>query len=404
MIQGFGTSDVGNARDENEDSFLVDNALGLYIVCDGMGGEVAGKRASQIAVQSIKKTISELKPRLSLIESEEQLCRTMAEVVRNAVQAASDDILEQAEIDPSLKGMGSTVTMLFVQGVKACVGHVGDSRMYLYRDECLHQLTKDHTVVQDLIDTGVIKAEKAETSPYAHVLTRALGKAALVPCDTLVFEILPADRLLICSDGLSAHAEFHELETLIASSALAMLSQQLVSEARLRDGSDNITAVVVAADYAVAEQDRARGEEVRLQLDTLKQMYVFSDLTMQELLRVMDVVRIEDCSDGEELIREAEQGNSLYIILQGSFSVERHEQVITTLSRGNHFGEMSLLSNAPRSATVRAIADSRLLRIDRQDFIDLLVSESRIGVKLLWRLSGKLSQYLNNANIQIYGE
>src|SRR5690606_25652389 len=196
---------------------------------------------------------------------------------------------------------------------------------------------------------------------------------------------------LICCDGLSSKAQVVELQRSLAAPELAVAAEKLVNEAKVRDGSDNITAIAIGVSEQVPAEVQARGDDVRLQIETLKQMYIFSELTMQELLQVMDLVKVESCESGDQLIREGEEGSSLYIILQGSFSVERQDQVITTLSRGNHFGEMSLLNNSPRSATVKAIAPARLLRIDRQDFVRILVSESMIGVKLLWKLSGQLS-------------
>ncbi len=225
-------SDVGLVRKGNEDSYLINRRLGLFVVADGMGGHEAGEVASFLAVKTLEETLENNK------ESEGALVL--------AIQAANSEIFRQAQEKPYLNGMGTTLTAVYYHNGKAYLGHVGDSRAYLIRNFQATLLTRDHSLVDELVRSGHISEEEAQNHPQRHIVTRALGTEASVEVDILSPAIEQGDRLLLCTDGLSNLVKPEEIiqavnSTNIPRDALEMLRQQALE----RGGFDNITALLI---------------------------------------------------------------------------------------------------------------------------------------------------------------
>lgn len=400
-VTGYSCSDVGRVRSENEDSFLVDDENGLYIVCDGLGGHAAGKFASETTVTHIAEYLSARLPQtLSSQPWHDHHARTIA-VIQGALREAGAHLIQLAQQNQELSGMGTTATVVKRIGNKLVMAHVGDSRLYLFRRGELHQLSKDHTVAQELYDHGVLTADQALHSPHAHILTRSIGQIDVVIVDTLCFELLPGDICLLCSDGFSnAIDDNEELVGLLESAAPEQLVHNLVNLAKEKDGSDNITVVMIEACEGDEEKnkERQRQESVYLQLDTLRQIILFQDLSLTELLKVMDHVTLLECDPGWKAISEGDIDQSLYVIISGTFSVDTNGTRLTELSPGSHFGEMALVGDEPRSATVTAISAAQILTIKREDFLSIIKDDSGLGVKMLWRLGEELVKRLARAN------
>src|SRR4051812_24582207 len=216
VIKSWARTDVGHKRKHNEDSYLVDEALGLYAVADGMGGHAAGEVASAQAVKSIREALAEGKPVLEAfaksptVESREQI----ASLMERAIHKACADIYAIAGSDMGKRGMGTTVVALLAAGKKAVVGHVGDSRVYLYRNGRAHQLTEDHTIIQEQLKRGLITRDQVATADNKNVITRAVGIQPSVAVDTLVTDLLPGDLFVLCSDGLHGYLADEELPAL----------------------------------------------------------------------------------------------------------------------------------------------------------------------------------------------
>src|SRR5207253_4225364 len=191
---------------------LVDKDLGRYAVADGMGGHAAGEVASAQAVKSIRDALAEGKPILEAftksptVESREQI----ASLMERAIHKACNDIYTIAGGDLGKRGMGTTVVALLAAGRKAVVGHVGDSRVYLYRNGRAHQLTEDHTIIQEQLKRGLITKEQVPTAENKNVITRAVGIQPSVAVDTLVTDVLPGDLFILCSDGLHGYLRSEE--------------------------------------------------------------------------------------------------------------------------------------------------------------------------------------------------
>ncbi|MEX0743263.1 MAG: Stp1/IreP family PP2C-type Ser/Thr phosphatase [Actinomycetota bacterium] len=227
MIKVGATSDIGQVREGNEDSFLVLDPL--YAVADGMGGHRGGEVASNLALQTIQR----------LFTAQEG---TLTEQVEQANRA----VFERSQSDRDVAGMGTTLTAALVQGAQVRLAHVGDSRAYLYRDGELQLLTEDHTLVHKMLMEGEISESEAETHPHRSILTRALGVDGSVQVDEEVVEMRNGDRLLLCTDGLTGMVSDEQIKAVLAESKDPQEAvDRLVRAANRAGGIDNITAVVI---------------------------------------------------------------------------------------------------------------------------------------------------------------
>ncbi len=234
---------TGKVRRTNEDSYLDDPPL--FAVADGMGGARAGEVASRLAID----TFRELQP----IAGEDAEAR-----LRRVILEANRRVLERSQSDPSAAGMGSTVTSALLDGDRVVLGHVGDSRAYLLRDDVLQQLSHDHSLVAELERAGRLTHEEAAVHPQRSVITRALGATPELEVDTSVVQVRPGDIVLLCSDGLSGLVGDDAIAGLIGGEgSLEDGVRRLVRAANDAGGDDNVTAVAFriagdAGDAAVA--------------------------------------------------------------------------------------------------------------------------------------------------------
>jgi len=220
------SSNIGLVRKKQDDSSLQQSPL--FVVADGMGGHAGGDVASRIAIETLAQKVSEEEGALSA-----------------AVRDANRSIYEEAGKDPSLKGMGTTVTAMYANEDSVQIVHVGDSRAYLLRDG-LSQLTRDHTYVGRLVSQGRISPEDADHHPQRSYLERALGIGADVEVDVDVFDVMPGDRILLCSDGLHSMIDDLAIEQILSSiDDPQEASDRLCEEAVNAGGHDNVTTIVV---------------------------------------------------------------------------------------------------------------------------------------------------------------
>ncbi|HJL19638.1 MAG TPA: Stp1/IreP family PP2C-type Ser/Thr phosphatase [Sandaracinaceae bacterium LLY-WYZ-13_1] len=244
---GVGLTDIGRRRMSNEDAFLLDNDLGLYVVADGMGGHAAGEVASREAVDTVMGMVRRGHEAVDRFLDEGPSAdnvRAVQRLLESAVQAATYMVFAIAENDPDQKGMGTTVSALLLMESHAVVAQVGDSRIYLVREGGSYQLTEDHTLVAWQVKQGIISEAEAQLSPHKNVITRAVGSRDYVQVDTQTIEIGPGDRFLLCSDGLHGYLQDEEIPQVLALGPEVACSR-LIDLANARGGRDNITAVVV---------------------------------------------------------------------------------------------------------------------------------------------------------------
>ena len=240
-------TDKGIKRTHNEDIFLVNDEIRLYIVCDGMGGHAGGEVASQIAVHTIEEIIrnnhSELQSHLLKQEEREEVIR---EHLRHAIRLAGRKIFSIAVQEHRYRGMGTTCVACLVDEKNLYVAHVGDSRCYLIRDNTIEQMTEDHSLVNEQIQAGIITKEEAVNHKSKNVITRSLGYNKEVEVDVQVFPLTINDVVLLCSDGLCNLVTSDEMLQKVSSphSSLQHICRQLVNRACEMGGDDNITVVL----------------------------------------------------------------------------------------------------------------------------------------------------------------
>jgi protein phosphatase len=244
-LRSYGLSDVGRRREINEDAFVCDDDLGLWVVADGMGGHAAGEVASHEAIDTIhgmvKRGKAALSPGGDITDDKLRAARRMLE---GAVQAATYMVFAMAELDTNKAGMGTTISAMMSLGEYVVTGQVGDSRIYRVRNEQAVQLTEDHTLIAWQIKQGLITEEEARHSRHRNVITRAVGNRDYVQVDTNVVEAELGDVFLLCSDGLHGYLATDEIPDVALTGGLAGV-RQFIDLANLRGGRDNITAVLV---------------------------------------------------------------------------------------------------------------------------------------------------------------
>lgn len=403
-IRFFAATDVGNVREHNEDNFLVDKKLSLFMVADGMGGHAAGEVASAIAVRTIHEEIKRERELLTdFVAGSRGASRVtnkdILALLEHAVQRACSRIHEEAQADPQKRGMGTTLSCLLILGGRGFIGHVGDSRIYMVRGGAVQQVTEDHTVFNELIKRGKLSKEQIEKVGHKNAITRAVGVYERVDVDTLMIEVLAGDQFLLASDGLTGYLENTEELGKYTSEDGDSVTKNLVELAKQRGGKDNITVVLVRLGGDANDDERAK--RLALKREVLGRMPLFARLSDREILRVMQSVEVRTYDDGQIVIREGDKGDELFIVLAGKVNVSRGGETLTRLGAGEHVGEMALIRAVPRSATVTAEGGAELIVIRRTDFFELLRNEHEIAVKMLWQFLGVLADRLDQTSSEL---
>jgi len=240
-LEYFSATDTGRARNNNEDSVAVDEASHLVVLADGMGGYNAGEVASGMATSFIKAELGRWLAEASDNASDTDVRRAMDICVDNANRA----IFNAANSNPQYAGMGTTLVVGVFRDGRLLMGHVGDSRGYRLRGGRLAQITHDHSLLQEQIDSGLITAEQAAFSANKNLVTRAVGVEDTVLLETHLHDVLPGDTYLLCSDGLSDMLDDESIAQLLQSSdALTEVAAALVDAANDAGGKDNISVVL----------------------------------------------------------------------------------------------------------------------------------------------------------------
>ena len=242
VIQGEGLTDVGRVRATNQDAFLANKEQRLYVVADGMGGHAGGEIASSLCIKEISNFLDKNK---EIIDAKSKHPDPrIRSIILNAINHASTKIYERALEEPSLKGMGTTATVVKIIDMHAYVGHVGDSRCYLIRCGLIYQITNDHSLVSEQVRAGIITKEEAELHHLRNVITRSVGYQEEEDVDGTSIELEPGDFLVICSDGLHGKVADREISRVVQEKGVDAL-RHLVDLANSRGGDDNITVVIV---------------------------------------------------------------------------------------------------------------------------------------------------------------
>lgn len=248
-ITSCGITDVGMKRTNNEDNYLINDELNLFVVCDGMGGHVGGEYASAIAVTTVEEVLTSIEqdPDMAMGEEDDPIERTR-ERVRYAIRLAGKRIYEKAMAEPEYKGMGTTALVLVIDRGNFFIAHVGDSRGYLLREGRIEQLTEDHSLVYEKVKAGVLTMEEARNHKYKNIITRSLGYMEEVEIDIQLRAVRRGDRFLLCSDGLSNLVTTAEIGEALRRNSPQEAARGLIAMACERGGDDNVTVVCVRVD------------------------------------------------------------------------------------------------------------------------------------------------------------
>lgn len=240
-------TDTGMVRSHNEDSIIVNADLGLAILADGMGGYNAGEIASAMATSIVQHAIEKKLHSTDVVELDHP-AQFVAHILGQSAVAANTAIFEAGLEEPAFSGMGTTLaTVLFYENAVA-VAHIGDSRVYRLRDNVLMQLTRDHSLLQEQLDAGLINQEQAQFAQHKNLITRAVGVDLMLEADINDFFVLSGDQYLLCSDGLSDMLTDAQMANIMTTgSDINEVVSTLVARANEEGGRDNISAILIRA-------------------------------------------------------------------------------------------------------------------------------------------------------------
>lgn len=402
-ITAFAQTDVGSQREHNEDAYLVDHDLGLYIVCDGMGGHAAGEVASQETIRIVQDVI---RRQQGLIQAYIQLpsfeYRTrVTHVVEEAINTACAEVYTMGQRDPEKTGMGTTIVLLLALGEAVMIAHAGDSRIYLIRDHQAHQLTEDHSLVGHMLKSGRLTREDAAGWPYANVITRSVGTKPTVRVDSLFVECLSQDRFVLCSDGF--HTYLNRPEELVQMSdhlSLDALVAACVLRANEAGGKDNITVIAMQVD-AVRQMGGESGVPVTRKIEALRHIRLFRSCSAHELVKILNIMHVRSYETGDIILKEDTIGDEFFILLAGQVDILKEGQHLLTLGPGTPFGETALLEGAARAATVRAHVPTKVMLLYGKDLYALLDQEPTMAIKLLRNFVLALHQRLRATSAEL---
>jgi serine/threonine protein phosphatase PrpC len=399
-LLSFSATDLGKVKDQNEDFYYASEQDGIFIIADGMGGHAAGEVASRMAIDLTLRSIlpkREELTQLAEIDSAENRKRILA-ILEEVVRVADQAIYDRAQNEPEKRGMATTIDVLFIINGSAFIAHVGDSRVYLIRSQQSFLLTTDHTLANHLYSQGKLSAEEIEKIPHKQALMRALGMASGTQIDAIHLDLLRGDKFLLCTDGLSHYFKTNnDLLNLWGDTTSQGIAEDMIQFANQQGGRDNTTVILVSVDDpGVSQKHVETTQKIRL----LQHISLFKELSYQEMLQLLPLTQEMNVAAGQTLIKEGESGDELFILLSGQVEVASEGVTITTLGPGHQFGELALVDDRPRSATIKALEASRLLVLKRNDFRQL-TRNGELAPKLLWNLIFNISERLRNTSWQL---
>lgn len=390
-----GESIRGSGHIKNDDHFLVKKEVGLHIVCDGFGEEGRGAVASQMTTDFIshvmmaqKKIFSDYK-----LKPTDKLKQNITELVEQAVNKISLQILSIISKDSVRRQMGTTLSMVLVSGNGVFLAHIGNSRIYLLRGENVHLLTEDHVRKKMDKKTKIVDDELSSHGLNSTTLTRMLGASQQLKVDLLYFEVMPGDMLLLCTDGASDVLDTSKIFEILNGNEENNLSKAVLAYTKLHNPDENATAVTISFKPS---KEKAETPTPQAKFSTLQKIPLFSQFDYKEMSKIMTFMKTKKFKAGDDIVTEGETGEELYVIISGAADVIVHGKIVAELSESNYFGELSLIDKESRSATVRAKSDLEVLVLERKDFDHLMSHESQISVKMLWRFAQTLTARIRN--------
>lgn len=384
-IEGIGLSDIGLRRACNEDFIFVDNELHLYIVCDGVGGGGNGDIASKMAAESVVSYIKNNDAAFQEFYKSGKIS-ILEELLKLSIQEACHNVFSAAHKNPKLTGMASTLTALLFINDRAILGHVGDSRLYLARNNQVYIVTEDHTLGREARERYSMSEEDIKVNKLDHILNRSIGYFKSVEVDTLIFDILPGDELILCSDGLHNYLRNPvQLLPMLEHEEVNSSLKEMVEFAIKGGGSDNISVIIIQAklEDSIYMGFNSGKNELLNDFSILDKIYLFKDLNFIRVNRLLNICETIELKAGETVKEQNEKVSGVYIVYNGEVETNAENKVSQTLSKGNIFGQLSLMMDYHVPFKVTAKTPCTLLYISSHHYKTLCRNHPKFGVKLL---------------------
>lgn len=373
----------GLAKSRNEDSFIADPDLGLFLVADGIGGQQGGGEASRMVALTIHNRILRSQALIKeygaspSVENRQKII----DLLNLSVREANDRIHKLSWMRRDTQRMGTTLTGLLIAGATTFVFHVGDSRLYLVRNGHAEVLTVDDSLFSHLKQSGKLKKQEKQSFPLQNIITKAVGLKSVIMPLLFDFKLLPSDRLLLCTDGLHGYFTEGDLVDLMNRNDPHDTLEVLVSKALDAGGGDDMTGIAISiADQTGPPVPIARKD------DNILNLPLFSDLSFGEKIRLASMCDCMEFSSGQEIFSQGQTGDGFYIVLKGKVQIKRTNQLVAVFDKGEAFGELSLVYPSTRLVDAVAVEFTQLLRFSSELFLKILDESKPLGVKLLWNL------------------
>lgn len=380
----------GKRKTQNEDGVLQIPDIPLYVVVDGAGGTDAQESALRILRSHTR----------ALFEKVQSVADVHSSANRLEVGAFFEEIFDQVhkELLTMTEGrenasLASSMLCLTTVGECAYLAHVGNARAYLLRKGELWVLTNDHTVAMAQLTRGMITEEEYEDSPHKLILTQALGQAGQVEMEFAEVWLLPDDVLLLCSDGLTRVVGDQTICEILHNDALPEATRSLVKEALAEGGPDNVSVITLAVRADADAVATAAPTDI---IGTFRNVFLLAE--MSEADRMMIAPYLEDMrvEPGEVIVREGEQGDHFYVIISGDVRVSLGQTHLVDIGPGGQFGELGLVGDSRRTATVTALTACRLFALSRDRFHQVLREKPHLSAKLLLPLLERVKDRLTD--------
>jgi serine/threonine protein phosphatase PrpC/CRP-like cAMP-binding protein len=389
-------TDVGLVRSSNEDNFLIDRKLRLYVVCDGLGGHASGEVASAAAVNAAREGLGRRRALLEAYEFDTGAVDddTLISLLRDVVSDANAQIHDRGKHIPSQRGMGTTLSLLLVAREKAFLAHVGDSRIYRLRHGMLRQLSEDHSLLGEL-QRGLVVDPALLTDRAKNQITRAVGVRESVEVDVTVVELKSGDRFLLATDGLHGLVPESEIAALLGDNDISLVADRLVDLANARGGTDNITAVALEIEATPTPSVPRR---IWPDFDALRAAPVFRQLNDHDLSAILESAQPVTLGARDPLLSESRPivVPGLFMVLDGDLMVRRGGEPVASLRVGDTFGEESLFIERTNTVDlVAGLGGARLLLLERARFEALAIAMPERVMQLALAIARSLSRKID---------
>jgi len=406
-IKAQAQSQMGVKHLQNDDTVFLNENEGIYIICDGVSEGGQGKLASTLITQIIQEKLiianADFKERDSELSGTKRLL-AMQEVMQNTFADAQSNLRSLAKVNDQYKAAATTCIALWFNGRFAILGHIGDSRAYLFRAGKLYQLTKDHCGLDELIKMGM-PVETALKSPLARSLTRAFGNSQFNQPDLLKIEFEPKDTLFLCTDGVYTSLSTPQIMTDFVHDLITSAPIKPWIERCAKMSGDDSTLI-----HLNFEQEARSESEVtdigihasdRIQLVKLTPLSKYMDYVQQS--QIAAICEIEKYKAGDTVIKEGDDGDCMYVIAKGSLVIQSKGKILKEDKTGEFFGEIALVQNSKRTATAIAKEDSILLSLSRSDLEEVFKKDPLIETRFYRAMLESVLDRVVDLSAQVIG-